>query len=68
MFCLFCTVSMVNVSDWPSVPFFFFAGISVSGAFVSFLLDETMGRPMTEGNLLSRQNPSLQTASMSEKL
>jgi hypothetical protein len=33
---------------WPSIPFFIFAGVSVGGSLVVFLMDETTGRPLDD--------------------
>ncbi|CAG7729670.1 unnamed protein product [Allacma fusca] len=41
---------------WPSIPFFVFALVSIMGAVVSFLLSETMGKPMKEMNTENKKD------------
>ena len=37
-----------GIPEWPSVPYFAFAGISVGGAMISFLLQETHGKDLSD--------------------
>jgi hypothetical protein len=39
---------MLCFLDWPAVPYFVFAFIAILGALISFLLTETMGKPLTD--------------------